>query len=156
MHWFLEDIHSRVLCKKSFELNNWDIYSLCKYAWFLLFCCTVVAHRVQFSKMNNYRHKSECSDNPLRTCPNWQPHYKNSKGEWVYFYSAVRIGTKDGGLYIKLATNTFPYSAIAFIISVIAEKKNVAFNSKRKFLHANWILASFGIIFSGKPFKLQS
>lgn len=58
----------------------------------------------------------------------------------MYFYSAVRIGTKDGGLYIKLATNTFPYSAIAFIISVIAVKKNqktVAFNSKRKFLHAN-------------------
>lgn len=58
----------------------------------------------------------------------------------MYFYSAVRIGTKDGGLYIKLATNTFPYSAIAFIISVIAvkkNKKNVAFNSKRKFLHAN-------------------
>lgn len=58
----------------------------------------------------------------------------------MYFYSAVRIGTKDGGLYIKLATNTFPYSAIAFIISVIAvkkKKKNVAFNSKRKFLHAN-------------------
>lgn len=41
----------------------------------------------------------------------------------MYFYSAVRIGTKDGGLYIKLATNTFPYSAIAFIISVIAVKK---------------------------------
>lgn len=59
----------------------------------------------------------------------------------MYFYSAVRIGTKDGGLYIKLATNTFPYSAIAFIISVIAvkkkPKKTVAFNSKRKFLHAN-------------------
>lgn len=56
----------------------------------------------------------------------------------MYFYSAVRIGTKDGGLYIKLATNTFPYSAIAFIISVIAvKKKNVAFNLKRKFLHAN-------------------
>lgn len=109
--------------KKSFELNNWDIYSLCKYAWVLLFCCTVVAHCVQFSKMNNYRHKSECSDNPLRSCPNWQPHYKNSKGDWLYFYSAVRIGTKDGGLYIKLATNTFPYSAIAFIISVIAVKK---------------------------------
>lgn len=63
-----------------------------------------------------------------------------------------------GGLYIKLTTNTFPYSAIAFIISVIAvkKKKTVAFISKRKFLHANWILASFGIIFSGKPFKLQS
>lgn len=58
----------------------------------------------------------------------------------MYFYSAVRIGTEDGGLYIKLATNTFPYSAIAFIISVIAvkkTKKTVAFNSKRKFLHAN-------------------
>lgn len=45
-------------------------------------------------------------------------------GVYIYFYSAVRIGTKDGGLYIKLATNTFPYSAIAFIISVIAVKKN--------------------------------
>lgn len=54
----------------------------------------------------------------------------------MYFYSAVRIGTKDGGLYIKLATNTFPYSALAFIISVIAVKP-VAFNLKRKFLHAN-------------------
>lgn len=54
----------------------------------------------------------------------------------MYFYSAVRIGTKDGGLYIKLATNTFPYSALAFIISVIAvktkNKKPVAFNFKEK------------------------
>lgn len=36
------------------------------------------------------------------------------------------------------------------------EKKNVAFNSKRKFLHANWILASFGIIFSGKPVAVSN
>lgn len=112
------------------KVVNWIIamYSPCKYAWWvLLFClsCTVVAHCVQFSKMNNYRHKSEYNDNPLRSCPNWQPHYKNSKGDWVYFYSAVRIGTKDGGLYIKLTTNTFPYSALAFIISVIAVKKNL-------------------------------
>lgn len=36
------------------------------------------------------------------------------------------------------------------------KKKTVAFISKRKFLHANWILASFGIIFSGKPVAVSN
>lgn len=71
----------------------------------------------------------------------------------MYFYSVVRIGIKDGGLYIKFVINIFLYSVIVFIISVIVVKKIkkiVAFNSKRKFLYVNWILVLFGIIFLGK------
>lgn len=71
----------------------------------------------------------------------------------MYFYSVVRIGIKDGGLYIKFIINIFLYSVIVFIISVIVVKKNkkkLAFNSKRKFLYVNWILVLFGIIFLGK------
>lgn len=71
----------------------------------------------------------------------------------MYFYSVVRIGIKDGGLYIKFVINIFLYSVIVFIISVIVVKKIkkiVAFNSKRKFLYVNWILVLFGIIFVGK------
>lgn len=42
----------------------------------------------------------------------------------MYFYSVVRIGIKDGGLYIKFVINIFLYSVIVFIISVIVVKKN--------------------------------
>lgn len=58
----------------------------------------------------------------------------------MYFNSVVRIGIKDGGLYIKFVINIFLYSFIVFIISVIVVKKKkkiVAFNSKRKFLYVN-------------------
>lgn len=71
----------------------------------------------------------------------------------MYFYSVVRIGIKDGGLYIKFVINIFLYSVIVFIISVIVVKKKkkiVVFNLKRKFLYVNWILVLFGIIFLGK------
>lgn len=71
----------------------------------------------------------------------------------MYFYSVVRIGIKDGGLYIKFVINIFLYSVIVFIISVIVVKKNkkkLVFNLKRKFLYVNWILVLFGIIFLGK------